>query len=68
MMAITLALFAAGILMGVGGALFWAWGVRAGQFRDLEKTKHQLFWPEIASGDNDRIPAPTEEARPRPGI
>ncbi|MBL8113980.1 MAG: hypothetical protein JNK60_13955 [Acidobacteria bacterium] len=49
-MLVTLALFAAGIAMGIGGALIWAWGVRSGQFRDLEKTKEQLFWPDLAPG------------------
>jgi nitrogen fixation-related uncharacterized protein len=34
--------------MGIGAALMWAWGVRSGQFRDLEKTKEQLFWPDMA--------------------
>ena len=47
-MAVTLALFASGILMGIAGALMWAWGVHAGQFRNLEDTKQQLFWPELA--------------------
>lgn len=47
-MAVTLALFAAGILMGLGGACLWAWGVHTGQFRDLEATKAQLFWPDVA--------------------
>lgn len=47
-MAVTLALFAAGILMGLGGACLWAWGVHTGQLRDLEATKAQLFWPDLA--------------------
>ena len=47
-MAVTLALFAAGIVMGLGGACFWAWGVHTGQLRDLEATKAQLFWPDLA--------------------
>lgn len=50
-MAVTLALFASGILMGIAGALMWAWGVHAGQFRNLEETKQQLFWPELAQGE-----------------
>ncbi len=49
-MLITLLLFAAGIAMGLAGACMWAWGVKTGQFRDLEKTKDQLFWPEMAEG------------------
>lgn len=49
---ITLLLFVSGIAMGIAAALMWAWGVRSGQFRDLEKTKDQLFWPELA-GDED---------------
>jgi len=56
--AVTLALFAGGIVMGIGGALMWAWGVHSGQFRNLEDTKQQLFWPELApesveTGDPD---------------
>ncbi|MFA6956029.1 MAG: hypothetical protein WC538_09180 [Thermoanaerobaculia bacterium] len=47
-MATTVALFAAGIALGIAGAFFWAWGVKTGQFRDLEQTKEQLFWPDIA--------------------
>ena len=47
-MLVTLALFGAGIAMGVAGALVWAWGVHSGQFRDLEETKAQLFWPDLA--------------------
>jgi nitrogen fixation-related uncharacterized protein len=51
---VTLALFAGGIVMGLAGALMWAWGVHTGQFRNLEDTKQQLFWPEIApDGDPD---------------
>jgi nitrogen fixation-related uncharacterized protein len=46
--AVTLALFAGGIVMGIAGALMWAWGVHSGQFRNLEDTKQQLFWPELA--------------------
>ena len=53
MMTITVMLFAAGISMGIAGALAWAWGVRSGQFRDLEKTKEQLFWPDLADADAD---------------
>jgi nitrogen fixation-related uncharacterized protein len=49
--AVTLALFASGILMGIAGALMWAWGVHAGQFRNLEETKQQLFWPELAQDE-----------------
>jgi hypothetical protein len=45
---VAIALFIAGIAMGVAGAFMWAWGVHTGQFRDLEETKKQLFWPEIA--------------------
>ncbi len=50
-MLVTIALFAAGIFLGIAGALVWAWGVRSGQFRDMEKTKEPLFWPELASGE-----------------
>jgi cbb3-type cytochrome oxidase maturation protein len=49
---ITLLLFVSGIAMGIAAALMWAWGVRSGQFRDLEKTKDQLFWPELAGADD----------------
>ncbi len=55
-MLITLLLFAAGIAMGLAGACMWAWGVKTGQFRDLERTKEQLFWPDLAD----------DPARPRP--
>jgi cbb3-type cytochrome oxidase maturation protein len=51
---VTIALFAAGICLGIAGACAWAWGVRSGQFRDMEKTKEQLFWPEIAPDDGGR--------------
>jgi cbb3-type cytochrome oxidase maturation protein len=47
-MTVTLALFVAGVAMGLAGACMWAWGVHSGQFRELERTKDQLFWPEIA--------------------
>jgi cbb3-type cytochrome oxidase maturation protein len=47
-MAVALALFAAGIAMGIAGALMWGWGVHSGQFRDLERTKDQLFWADLA--------------------
>ena len=53
-MAVTLALFAAGIAMGLAGALMWAWGVHSGQFRNLENVKQQLFWPEVALDNADR--------------
>lgn len=57
-MAVTLALFAGGIVMGIGGALMWAWGVHAGQFRNLENTKDQLFWPELApEGESPELAA-----------
>jgi nitrogen fixation-related uncharacterized protein len=46
--AVAIALFAAGIAMGIAGACMWAWGVHNGQFRDLEETKRQLFWPDLA--------------------
>jgi cbb3-type cytochrome oxidase maturation protein len=51
-MATTVALFAAGIALGIAAAFVWAWGVRTGQFRDLERTKEQLFWPDIAPTDH----------------
>lgn len=51
-MAVTLALFVAGVAMGLAGACMWAWGVHSGQFRDLEKTKDQLFWPELAGPES----------------
>ena len=62
----TIALFAAGICLGVAGAFVWAWGVRTGQFRDLEKTKEQLFWPEIAPEDGGTEPPP-EAGKPDGG-
>ena len=48
MLTITLCLFLAGIAMGAAFACVWAWGVRSGQFRDLEDSKQQVFWPDIA--------------------
>lgn len=48
-MAVVMVLFVAGIAMGLAGACMWAWGVHTGQLRDLERTKDQLFWPEIAA-------------------
>lgn len=56
MVAVTLALFAGGIVMGIAGALMWAWGVHTGQFRDLEATKQQLFWPELSPDDGSADP------------
>jgi hypothetical protein len=49
--AVAVTLFIAGIAMGMAGALIWAWAVHSGQLRDLEQTKQQLFWPDIAEGD-----------------
>jgi nitrogen fixation-related uncharacterized protein len=61
---VAIALFIAGIAMGVAGALMWAWAVHSGQLRDLERTKQQLFWPEIAEGSEGPAipgaPSPTE--------
>lgn len=52
--------------MGVAGALVWAWAVRSGQLRDLEKTKEQLFWPDLAAGNGDRKPVtPAAAGSPR---
>lgn len=48
MLTITLCLFLAGIAMGAAFACVWAWGVRSGQFRNLEDSKQQVFWPDIA--------------------
>lgn len=50
-MAVAMALFAAGIALGIGGAMVWAWAVHTGQLTDLEQTKQQLFWPDIAAPD-----------------
>jgi cbb3-type cytochrome oxidase maturation protein len=52
-MAVTVSLFVAGICLGIAGALTWAWAVHSGQFRDLERTKDQLFWPELADESRD---------------
>ena len=68
-MAVTIALFTAGILMGLGGVCVWVWGVKSGQFRNLEQTKEQLFWPEIfeaaaiADGTDDDDEAATRGRR-----
>ncbi len=61
MVAVTLALFAGGIAMGLAGALMWAWGVHTGQFRDLEATKEQLFWPDLASDSDESEGGAREE-------
>jgi len=61
MVAVTLALFAGGIVMGIAGALVWAWGVHSGQFRDLEATKQQLFWPELAPDEKAEARSAVEE-------
>ena len=58
MLTITLCLFLAGIAMGAAFACVWAWGVRSGQFRNLEDSKQQVFWPDIAP---DAEPALTLE-------
>jgi cbb3-type cytochrome oxidase maturation protein len=65
MVAVTLALFAGGIVMGIAGALMWAWGVHSGQFRDLEATKQQLFWPELAPDDGSPAPRSAAEETTR---
>lgn len=65
MVAVTLALFAGGIVMGITGALVWAWGVHTGQFRDLEATKQQLFWPELAPDDGSPQPRSAVEETTR---
>jgi cbb3-type cytochrome oxidase maturation protein len=65
-MTITILLFAGAVCMGVAGALVWAWAVRSGQLRDLEKTKEQLFWPDLAAGNGDRKPVtPAAAGSPR---
>jgi len=46
--------------------LMWAWAVHSGQLRDLEKTKQQLFWPEIAQGpERPAIPGPSSPTEAR---
>ncbi len=42
MLTITLCLFLAGMTMGAVFACVWAWGVRSGQFRDLEDSRQQV--------------------------
>lgn len=59
-MAVAVALFAAGIAMGLAGACMWAWAVHSGQFRDLETTKGQLFWPELAPPPDSAPRAPEQ--------
>jgi nitrogen fixation-related uncharacterized protein len=66
--AVAIALFAAGIALGIGGAMVWAWAVHTGQLTDLERTKQQLFWPDIAdpeapSQDRPSGANPLTEAR-----
>jgi len=61
--AVAIALFIGGVVMGIAGAFMWAWAVRTGQLRDLERSKHQLFWPDIA--ETDATPAkPTARHQP----
>jgi nitrogen fixation-related uncharacterized protein len=63
---VAIALFIAGIAMGIAGALMWAWAVHSGQLRDLERTKQQLFWPEIAEGkESPGIPSPPSPTEAR---
>ena len=66
-MAVSIALIVAGVAMGLAGACMWAWAVHTGQFRDLEKTKDQLFWPELASQaateNGTSVDPPTEDKR-----
>ena len=64
-MAVSVALFAAGILLGLAGALMWAWGVRTGQFRDLERSKMQVFWPDLT--DEKGAPQSSAERRTQRG-
>ena len=59
MLTITLCLFLAGIAMGAAFACVWAWGVRSGQFRDLEDSKQQVFWPDIAPDTKEPLASPT---------
>ncbi len=47
-MTVAIALFAAGVAMGLAGALMWAWAVHSGQLSDLEAVKEQVFWPDVA--------------------
>lgn len=47
--------------MGLAGACMWAWAVHSGQFRDLEATKAQLFWPELAAPPDAPAPRPVEQ-------
>jgi cbb3-type cytochrome oxidase maturation protein len=65
MVAVTLALFAGGIVMGIAGAMVWAWGVHSGQFRDLEAIKQQLFWPELSPDDGTPEPRSAVEETTR---
>lgn len=60
-MVVAMALFAAGIAMGLAGACMWAWAVHSGQFRDLEATKAQLFWPEMAAPPDVAAPSATSQ-------
>jgi hypothetical protein len=63
---VAIALFIAGIAMGIAGALMWAWAVHSGQLRDLERTKQQLFWPEIAEKpEGPAIPSPPSPTEAR---
>ena len=54
--------------MGIAGALMWAWGVHTGQFRNLEETKQQLFWPELAPETEGSGPEPPAARSASEGI
>jgi cbb3-type cytochrome oxidase maturation protein len=68
MLTITLCLFLAGIAMGAAFACIWAWGVRSGQFRDLEESKQQVFWPDIAPETGTPLTTEATPAKPKGNV
>jgi nitrogen fixation-related uncharacterized protein len=55
---VTILLFVAGTFMGLAGASIFAWAVHTGQLRNLERTKEQLFWPDLAPDDDPAARGP----------
>ncbi len=60
-MSVAIVLFLGGIAMGLGAAFVWAWAVHSGQLEDVERTKEQLFWPDLAEVGEGGHPSAREE-------
>ena len=54
------------IAIGIVWALFWA--IKSGQFDDLERPKHEIFWEEHGEDGtrNEQADAPDPSPRKRP--